>query len=596
MAGIKYNLQKEIFDTLDERILSVCNVSKLFKKKKSSYLCIITTIKPRIIISICQVKNDKGVYKKKHTWNINEVKVVDGKNEAKDTHEFDLFLEKQYRWFAPNLHERQNFLTVLWKQINKHIISDKAVFKNLPKLWLLDSSIDKEMIVSNNVEADTENGDNDDADYEDFSALTDKEETDLTRLMSECDFAISNAELFIEQLGGNLRELDGANVQSVLASETQVMALMEQIGTAIDEAEKVEKRLDDYDRIFGHIRDTMEKMGEKNSMIEIANKNNIKLLQELETVVVQLDLPHVHQLALTEPDLTPKGLPAAIAAGKALQNAMNSDIDPALLRLTAVQDQRKRFEKWKAKFSQTISRHLNNLFIYLGNDSQQSHNSNELSLPTHVTVHKELTAYAELMHWLKVMDRKVYDNLSKIYTDSLRTVYDREIKKFFEQAKQQLSNKKFGSREDLNSSMTNKLKLQQTAKIVIPYGTLGVNKEAWAPGAEAAERQKYDSILEKVLADLEPIVLSEQLFCIAFFQLDVLSPTGKNTQTTLDGAGGLDSSMTARDDRDSTVILPQKKIDRQINEEVRRMMGELFNCLVEELKSFISSFDKLDSL
>lgn len=80
-----------------------------------------------------------------------------------------------------------------------------------------------------------------------------------------------------------------------------------------------------------------------------------------------MDLPYAHQVALSEPDLkTQTGREAAIAAGKSLQNAMNADIDPPLLRLTAVQDQRKRFEKWKAKFSLTISRYMNNLFIHLG--------------------------------------------------------------------------------------------------------------------------------------------------------------------------------------------------------------------------------------
>ena len=188
----------------------------------------------------------------------------------------------------------------------------------------------------------------------------------MYKKIKEYNYAIGNAELFIEQLTINLNNLDEANVQSVLASEEQVLELMNQIDTAIAEVETVETQMDDYDQTLCHIRDAMEKMREKNEMIEVANVNNIKLLQGLEKVVSQLDLPHIHQIALTESDLTGKGLEAAIAAGKALQNAMNSDIDPALLRLTAVQDQRKRFDKWKAKFSQTISRHLNNLFIHLG--------------------------------------------------------------------------------------------------------------------------------------------------------------------------------------------------------------------------------------
>ncbi|XP_055534172.1 exocyst complex component 1 [Wyeomyia smithii] len=604
-AGIKYHIQREVFDALDERILSVCNVSKLLKKKKASYLCVVSTTKPRIVISICQVKQyDKGVWKKKRTWTLEDVKGVDGRNESPETHEFDLSLEKVYRWFAANLHERQNFLTVLWKQLQKYVpAEERPVFKNIPKAWLTERSPEKTLnekfatMGAGPPGVDEEDDEMDEVESEDFHALTEKEETNLSKLIGECDYAISNAEQFMEQLGKNLQELDGANIQSVLASEKQVNALMDQIETAILEAEKVEKRLDDYDEILCHIRDTMEKMGEKNQMIEIANTNNVKLLSELEKVVFQLDLPHVHQLALTDTDLTPKGLPAAIAAGKALQNSMNSDISPALLRLTAVQDQRKRFEKWKAKFSQTVSRHLNNLFIHLGNlgDSQSTHSS-ELSLPKHNSVHKELTAYAELMHWMKAMDRKAYDALIKVYTSSLSKVYDRDIRIFFETAKASISVKRFGSREDLNSSsMSNKLKLgQQSSKVPSqPYGILGINRELWGPGAEPAERQKFDSILEKVLAELEPVALSEQHFCIAFFQLDVISPTGKNTQTTLDVTTALQDKE--RDEKDTALAIPQKRLDRQINEEVRRMMGELFSNLEQELNSFILSFEKLDS-
>lgn len=553
MAGIKYILQKEVFDAADERILSVCNVTKLLKKKKTSYLCVVSASKPRVNITIVQVKQyDKpGQYKKKRTWELDEVKVVDGKSDAADTHEFDIQIEKLYKWFTANLHERQNFITVLYKQIQKHCKGDKATFKNLPRAWLADGSPEK-FEKTNNTTANTVNESDSDDGYEDFHALTEKEEFDLNKLISECNYAISNAELFMEQLTANLQDLDGANVQSVLASEKQVDALMEQIETAINETEKVEQRLDEYNEILCHTRDSMEKMGEKNSMIDIANKNNIKLLHELERVVTQLDLPYVHQIALTDTDLTgAAGLQAAIAAGRALQNSMNSDIDPALLQLTAVQDQRKRFEKWKAKFSQTINRHLNNMFIHLGNDlsEAQLHSAtNDIVLAKHITVHKELTAYGELMHWTKAMDRKAYDLLSKVYTGSMSKVYDREIRHFFEQARLLVVHAN-RSDDTMNTSMTQKFKGQASAKqIAQPYGVLGVNRELWSNGVEPAERQKFDSILERVLAELEPVALSEQLFSIAFFQLDVLSPTTRNTQTTLDAC----TTEVGRDERDAS--------------------------------------------
>lgn len=110
----------------------------------------------------------------------------------------------------------------------------------------------------------------------------------ILRLISTSEFAISNAEAFMEVLARDLSLLDGENVQCVLASEAQVESLMEQLDIAIAEAEKLEKRLDGYDEILCHVRETMEKMEKKNSMISVVNKNNTLLLKELENIVVSI--------------------------------------------------------------------------------------------------------------------------------------------------------------------------------------------------------------------------------------------------------------------------------------------------------------------
>jgi NhaP-type Na+/H+ and K+/H+ antiporter len=118
----------------------------------------------------------------------------------------------------------------------------------------------------------------------------------------------------------------------------------------------------------------------------------------------RLDLPRKYQETLENADFTTtQGLKAAVEAGNALKVAMNSDIDKALLQMTAVQEQRRRFEKYKEKFSRSISRQLNNLFIHYGNHKGESDKNIEgLILPQHSGVHKELNSYIELMHWIKV--------------------------------------------------------------------------------------------------------------------------------------------------------------------------------------------------
>lgn len=45
---------------------------------------------------------------------------------------------------------------------------------------------------------------------EDYQALTDREEKDLERLLSQSNNALSNAEKFMEQLAKDLSLLDGA--------------------------------------------------------------------------------------------------------------------------------------------------------------------------------------------------------------------------------------------------------------------------------------------------------------------------------------------------------------------------------------------------
>jgi len=61
---------------------------------------------------------------------------------------------------------------------------------------------------------------------------------------------------------------------------------MDQLETAIQEIEKVESALDMYDETLRHVRDTIDKMDQKNANIQTANKNNEKLLNELQKVIV----------------------------------------------------------------------------------------------------------------------------------------------------------------------------------------------------------------------------------------------------------------------------------------------------------------------
>lgn len=78
------------------------------------------------------------------TWQLDDIKWLDGRSEQFDIHEFDVQVEKLYTCYALNLHERQNFLAVLYKQIQKHgRRGTKTEFRNIPSAWLVDKSPEK---------------------------------------------------------------------------------------------------------------------------------------------------------------------------------------------------------------------------------------------------------------------------------------------------------------------------------------------------------------------------------------------------------------------------------------------------------------------
>ena len=95
-------------------------------------------------------------------------------------------------------------------------------------------------------------------------------------------------------------------------------------------------------------------------------------------------------------------------------------------------------EKLKDRFSKPLCRHLNNVFIHLGNEGGDTlgvhHSGRDLCLPIRTDIHKNLVVYAGLMHWLKQMEPKNYQQLQKTYTSSLEKLYQRDLDRFFEDA------------------------------------------------------------------------------------------------------------------------------------------------------------------
>lgn len=135
MAAIRHTLQREVFTPSDEKLLSVCYVSKAYKKKKMSFLCLATTTDTPGSLILYQIKkNDKNVYKKKQSWPLSDIQIVDGvKNDSMD---IELHIDKVYKWSSTTVQERRTFISNLYTYSCS--LAQRPEFKNIPKEWLID--------------------------------------------------------------------------------------------------------------------------------------------------------------------------------------------------------------------------------------------------------------------------------------------------------------------------------------------------------------------------------------------------------------------------------------------------------------------------
>nr|XP_055041901.1 exocyst complex component 1 isoform X3 [Misgurnus anguillicaudatus] len=618
MTAIKHALQRDIFTPNDERLLSIVNVCKAGKKKKNCFLCATVTTERPVQVKVVKVKkSDKGdFYKRQMAWELRDLTKVDAKDANKENPEFDLHFEKVYRWVASSTAEKNSFISCIWK-LNQRYLRKKLEFENVSPQLLEELPKAEESVPSG--ESQSVAGGDEDA-LDDYQELNAREEQDIEGMMEVCEYAISNAEAFAEKLSRELQVLDGANIQSIMASEKQVNILMQLLDQALSEVDNIEGKLLSYEEMLQSVKEQMDQISQSNRLIQISNTNNGKLLDEIQFLVNYMDLSKGHIKALEEGDLSsPKGIEACINASEALSQCMNVALKPGHDKLTAVVEQQRLFCRLRDNFARRLTNHLNNVFVHQFNhfshfkmtipqfyrssclslpghdqSSTLAQHTAELTLPKHSPLHRELLRYAKLMEWLKNTQNDKYDGLTATYMDYMTRLYDREIKDFFEVAKIKMagtskdgkgkfglhgsSGKLTGSTSSLNKlavSTSNSRRSQSSS--LLDMGNMS------ASDLDVADRTRFDKIFEQVLSELEPLCLAEQDFISKFFKLQQY-PTPAQGENVDDTDGIVQSRPTS-----------EYKISMSDKDMIRLMMTKIFQSIEPELNSLIALGDKIDS-
>ena len=222
----------------------------------------------------------------------------------------------------------------------------------------------------------------------------------------------------------------------------------------------------------------MHKIEEKNYRMKSINENYRKLYAILSKIIKQLDFAEEDEETLSKIDLTKsenRNRALKIASIFCQNKNLIDNLDAGLLKLKSIQEQLRKLDKIRDKFSDRIyclfgnililSMNLNNdhnddelkelsliilmppkhlLTLSLSSSSSSSSNLSAISVANLQyfkglidNTHKNLLEFAQLMHWLQIVDESTFDSfrnkyieiLSKLYEKYLHSIFDNEIAK-----------------------------------------------------------------------------------------------------------------------------------------------------------------------
>ncbi|VDM74948.1 unnamed protein product [Strongylus vulgaris] len=488
MSAIRKGVQRQLFQTDDERLHAIVHVVRVDgrKKKRPTFFCLAVTIEHPISVRLYFVKGEKDdAFKKRTRFYLRDVREVDGINPKKALPDFHITIgDHRYSITASTPEEKDEFIRELYK------LSAQYLPVQMPDFCNVSIPVDNREISILPIEtADEDNGDMI-HDYQKpvlLQPVSAKEEADFRRLLMKAELTIGEADRFSETF------------------------------------------------LFQHVRNSVELIEEKDSLSAVERKNKDRLQQELTSFVAALDtVTDNHIQTLKEANLNDAGSIARCAeAARAVSHFWNGCISKPMLQMKAY-EKRNRDLAVIDLFVDRFMSHLSAIFNNL-NDFSLGQDWHSLSIPKQSQRFHALSPLSDLISWLKTnslpgekcdgIDPRLiqlkkfrptpYNAAIQRYVESTRNLYKRHFDTFFEAVIGEVQ--KLGSAEKRLSGSVDKQSFS-LSDVSTEYGQVSAFQ-----------------LIETVLGELGPIIEMEQKFCVRFFHINSELITNAETTSTDSG-------------------------------------------------------------
>ncbi|KAK2392499.1 Exocyst complex component S3A [Trifolium repens] len=285
------------------------------------------------------------------------------------------------------------------------------------------------------------------------------EEEDMEALLGNYITGISQAEAFSERLKRELQALEAANVHAILESEPLIDEVLQGLEAASNCVEDMDEWLGMFNVKLRHMREDIESIEIRNNKLEMQSVNNKSLIEELDKLLEQLNIPSEYSAFLTGESIDEAQMLQNIEACEwligALRNFEASNIDPTYAKMRAFKEKRGELQIIKSTFVSRVSEFLRNYFAtfvdFMMNDKSYFSQRGQLKRPDHADLRYKCRTYARLLQQLKILDKNCLGPLKKAYCCSLNLLLRREVREFANELRAE-SKTSTGSGQNVNSA------------------------------------------------------------------------------------------------------------------------------------------------
>lgn len=114
-------------------------------------------------------------------------------------------------------------------------------------------------------------------------------------------------------------------------SEENTIKLIEMLDTAMDEIDKMDVRLKDYEDKISAVGEAVRIVGEHDDVIQLQQKNQHGLFDMLENMIQSLEFPNEYKIVLNECDLSSaQRVNRCVTAANLLLDILETDIPKSI--------------------------------------------------------------------------------------------------------------------------------------------------------------------------------------------------------------------------------------------------------------------------